>query len=755
MVILSVTPPVLSNAVSLYYTKDALLENLPVLIFYGPSTIGNTTHNSSRIQAHIYSLAGFQTFPRLTISPSSPLYAAVYHLPAEQQGDQVCRGLAVGLLSYFAGLSDNSKASLKEQAARRRPNRVAPMMFDEMHAGELASKMIKVEGADSAIAYIKCALRIQSISWIDLDIMLPAKTIRRAMISKGTEQIPSYGDDGLPLFNYGALDSLMSSIGQPSFLPTSKLRRAPSKPTAHSKHKSLLKNQKISLRREMCEFVDTEQRYVDKLLDLLNNMAPGFRHKLRGKVPGALNSSSNMVDKLFPGCLSKIVDRNTKFCEAIQNVLQSTENEAISDIEDTIDPVSEPATTGGRKRDLTGATTFAKELVKWFPEFMIPYQDFMRASVEFPDIINEGLRDDTTNFASLVYEIGEQQLRSSLIEPIQRLPRYSLFIDNTISLLPASHPAVCNLLKARDIITDICALDSGSFTDNSRTVGCLRGLVENWPSSLSPSGRLISAVDVAQLKAPYDPLSGGQASILLLFPETLVLLQKTENSTILARGLMNDVDNPAISSIASKTLPGSEKGLIYQCAMNIFGIQITESEDGQLIWLSYSDYVVPRTAQQFLQASSADTKVFSLPSMYERKAARFCEEVIKARMEGRFPEAVRESDKWALRTLSAPSNELSILAAIWEDESIDQDKLMANLSPIRILVDGPESTREVFARNENLKIVATVKSLEGGGYRLNVEDADGSGSSDDTTLKDLNVILVKRCMLQLQICLLS
>lgn len=747
MVVVSITPPVLSsNAVSLYYTKDALLENLPVLIFYGPSTTGNTTHNSSRIQAHIYSLAGFQTFPRLTISPSSPLYAAVYHLPAEQQGDQVFRGLAVGLLSYFAGLSDSSKASLKEQAARRRPNRVAPMMFDEMHAGELASKMVKVEEADSAMAYITSALAIQSISCIDMDIVLPTKTIQRAMISKGTEQMPSYGDDGLPIFNYGVLDSLMNLVGQPSFLPTSKLRRAPSKPTAHSKHKSLLKDQKISLRREMCEFVDTEQNYVDKIDDLLNNMALEFRQKLRRKVPNALSSSSNLVDKLFPDCLATIVQLNKQFCEAIQNVLQCTENEAINDIEDTTDPFTEPVMTGGRKRDLTGIILFAKELVKWFPEFMSPYQDFMRASVNFPDIMNEGLRDDSSNFLSLVHEVGEQQLRSTLIEPVQRLPRYSLFIDNIVSLLPASHSAVSSLLKARDMITDICALDSGSFTDNSRTVECLRNLIENWPANFSPSGRLISAVDVAHLQTPYNSSGGGQASILLLFPETLVLLQKTENSTIFARGLMNDVDNPAMSSMASETSPGAEKGLIYQCAMDIFGLQVTESEDGQLIWVSYSDYVVPRKTRQ---ASSADTKVFYLLSVYERKAARFCEEVIRARVEGRFSEAVRESDKWALRTLSAPSNKLSILAAIWEDGSVDKDKVMPNLSSIRILVEGSESTTEIFAKNRNLEIVATIKLLESGGYRLNIEDINGHGSSDDTTGQDFNAVLVKRCTLQL------
>lgn len=748
MVIISTSPPVLSsNAVSLYYTRDALLENLPVLIFYGPSTTGNTTHNSSRIQAHIYSLAGFQTFPRLTISPSSPLYAAVYHLPTEQQGDQICRGLAVSLLSYFAGVSDSTKASIKELAARRRPNRIAPMMFDEMHAGELASKMIKAEEADSTMAYITSALARQSISWIDMDIVLPPDTIQRNMTT-GIEQVPSCGDDGLPLYNYGALDSLISSVGVSSFLPTSKMRRAPSKPTAYSKHKSLLKDQKVSLRREMCELVDTEQRYVEKLDDLLNSMAQEFRHI----VPGAQNPNPQIVDRLFPHSLSAILQLNQKFYQAIQNVLQSTENEAIKDIEDTIDSLPGHAMAGGRNHDLTGTVVFAKELVKWFPEFMSPYQDFMRASVSFPDIINEGLQDDTTKFTSLVYEIGEQQLRSSLIEPVQRLPRYSLFIDNIVGLLPAFHPAVSSLLKARDMIADICALDNGSFTDNSRTVGYLKNVVKNWPAQLSPSGRLINAVDISQLKAPYHFSSGCLSGILLLFPEALVVLEKTENSTISARGLMTELDRPAVLGMMSQSwTPGMENGLIYQCAMDIFSLQIAESEDGQLIWVNYNNYLTTKAVKESLHKSLAETRVFSLHGMYERKATRFSEEVIKAKMEGRFSETVRESQKWALRTLSSPLDKLSILAAIWEDGALDKAERNPDLSSIRVLMDSHESIRDVLAKNERLDIVATIERLGSGGYRLAVQGAAGNGSSDDITGQDCIAVLVRRGTINIRV----
>lgn len=162
-------PALTADVVSLYHTKDPLLENLPILVVYGPSTTSNTTRSNTRIQAHVHSLAGFQSFPRLTIAPTSPLYAAVHHLPSEKQGDDVCRGLAVSLLSYFAGLSGPVKDIIRELAGRRRPNRMAPAMFDEMHAGELASNMIKIDDGEGVIRQLSNALSQQTLSWIDVE----------------------------------------------------------------------------------------------------------------------------------------------------------------------------------------------------------------------------------------------------------------------------------------------------------------------------------------------------------------------------------------------------------------------------------------------------------------------------------------------------------------------------------------------------------------------------------------------------------
>ena len=729
MVSINPTLPALSpDNVSLYYTKDALLDNLPVLIFYGPSSTANSTHNSSRIQAHVYSLAGFQSFARLTVAPSSPVYAAVHHLPTEKQGDEVYRGLAVSLLSYFAGISKATKEALRDNVARRRPNHLAPAMFDEMHAGDLAARMIKIDESNQSIAYMVSALSPQMLSWTDMDIVLPIGTIERVMSGDGVDQAPCIGDDGLPLYQYGAFTSLINSIGSATFLPTSKLKRAPSKPTAHSKNKSMTKDQKVSLRREMCEMLDTEKRYIDKVHEIVHSMAKEFGSNTDG------SAANQIIDKLFPESLERILDINAAFYDEMERVLEDTEDEAIKDIE----AVSEQSSLAikSRKRDATGTTAFAKTLLQWFPKFTTPYQDYMQSSANLSNTLNEATQADLP-VSVKVQEIGEQRLRSALIEPVQRLPRYSLLLENMINLLPASHPALAALLKAKDVITDICALDSGSSMDSSRTVACLRSLVESWPAHLSPRGRLITAADVEELEPPYMEAAGGQPGLLLLFPDTCILLRKHGSSALSARGLVAEVERP---TLRMKAL-GDElsKTLTFSIEFPLSTLRLSHSENGRRVWLSCSD--IPHRGS-FAQYSTI-TKVFVLSSSYEGKAARLNEEIIKSTIEGRFPESLRESDKWTLRTMTSPSQGLGVLVAIFENDHADQSGVSPLSSHLRVVIGGTGTTKSILAANTAIHVACCVAQLGNDTYRLDCRSVDGNTSTDTTTAEGLSQMLLK------------
>src|SRR3978361_309163 len=127
MAVVMPAPPALSRDLALFHPTDPLLANSPVLIFHGPAaSIGAT---SSRIQVHVFTPAGVGPYARLAVSPNSPFYSAVNNLPREEQGDEVCRGLAFGLKKYFAELPEGVKKTWCAQT--KAPS--AGMLFGDDH----------------------------------------------------------------------------------------------------------------------------------------------------------------------------------------------------------------------------------------------------------------------------------------------------------------------------------------------------------------------------------------------------------------------------------------------------------------------------------------------------------------------------------------------------------------------------------------------------------------------------------------------
>jgi Domain of unknown function (DUF3507). len=161
---------------SLYQTADPYLSS--ILVFYGPVATANATISSSRIQAHIFTPAGFQSYPRFTISPAASVYTAVNHLPRDKQGDEVARGLAVSMLKYFTELSDPLKHYLTETARAARQGGKVLKPFEAVHAADLANRMTRVDDPSEIVRDIRTAYQDRKVSWIDIDVVLPAGTIQ-------------------------------------------------------------------------------------------------------------------------------------------------------------------------------------------------------------------------------------------------------------------------------------------------------------------------------------------------------------------------------------------------------------------------------------------------------------------------------------------------------------------------------------------------------------------------------------------------
>lgn len=708
---------------SLYHIVDSYLSS--VFVFYGPVATANATVSSSRIQAHIFTPAGFQSYPRITISPAAPLYAAVNHLPREKQGDEVARGLAVSMLKYFAELSDPLRNQLIETSRTVRHGGKAPKLFDETHAADLANRMTKVDDSSDIVRDIRGSFQERKVAWTDIDVVLPAGTIQQSQ-RRGSENSDI---EETPPVQYGPYTPLISALGDPVFLPTARLKRAPSQPTNTSKSRVFARGQKEALRLTMCELVDTEERYVAKLYSLVHEVADEFRLKAQGRGPSSTSPDEKALEALFPPCLNEILEVNLGFLDVIRQVLEETEKDALEDIsQDSELPSGSHRGFPRDSRDSIGAVAFAKALLDWLPQFSQPYGDYMRAHTGFTQTLNSFMKDRNSSFSRRVYETGEQRLRSLLMEPVQRLPRYSLLIDTMTGSLPLVHPAVRLLLKARDIVKDICALDNSSPSSHAQSLRRLKDLVDGWPAAKTfPNGRLITAVDVSETSPPYQLDAQGSptgAGIVLLYRNCLVLLAKPIESRITARGLLADIDNAASSTgDTSMSLPSSE--LKVAQVFDLHTVRCMQSACGRILFIVPSSF---KSTQGHTDGGS-DVLALELTAMYEGKAGRLIEEITKAKIEGRFPEQEREGGKWTLRSPTPIPGSASILACVCEDGQSNA-LTQPQASPIRLVFETSKAKCTQMLQSMNLEMVVSIYPPDGDQYRMDVDSVIGSPSTD-------------------------
>ncbi|THC97894.1 hypothetical protein EYZ11_002645 [Aspergillus tanneri] len=718
---------------ALYHASDPFLSS--VFVFYGPVATANATVSSSRIQAHILTPAGFQSFPRITISPAAPLYAAVNHLPRDKQGDE---------------LSDPAKECLQVVARTGRSGAQIPKLFDEMHAADLANRMTKVDQTTDIVRDIRGAFQERKVPWVDVDVMFPPGTIQPPQRPSG-DDLDDLADmeDSLDI-QYGQYSALIHALGKPMFLPTSRLKRAPSQPTKVNRSRVFSTSQKQAFRLTMCEFVDTEERYVNKLYTLVRNVAEEFRLKAQGRGTSSTSPTESDLAKLFPSCLNEILEVNMGFLEVIRHVLEETEKDAIEDMtRDTELSSSMSQRTPSKEEtdDPVGAVMLANALLEWFPRFSGPYADYMNAHNSFTHVLNSFMTDKQSSFSKRVHDTGEQMLRSLLMEPVQRLPRYSLLIDTMMKSLPLVHPAIRPFLKARDVINDICALDDSSSTNHDRSFRRLKELVDGWPSTILPTGRLITAVDFNELSPPYHldpPSSEPSVGIMFIYKNCLVLLAKAAGSKIMARGLLADLDSAASAPNGSPgSLPANEIRVVQ--VYDLHSVRCMQSTCGRILFLA------PTSAKSAPnQNTTVDLLALELASIYEGRAVRVIEDIVKAKIAGRFSESERENSKWTLRSPTGTVGNLGILACVFEDEkSADgQGSLMnrTGLSKIRIVFDTPRAACRNMLDSSDLEVIVGVSLSGEDQFRVDIDSIAGTPASDIVTVDSFVPVLSKRLL---------
>lgn len=710
-------PPALAGELALFHTTDPLLGNSPVLIFHGPaSTIGVT---SSRIQVHVFTPAGIGSYSRLSVSPNSPFYSAVSNLPREEQGDEVCRGLAFGLKKYFSELQENVRKTWTTQVKTPSPG----ALFGDDHIAILATRMSRIENIDDVVGDIAEAFCEQRLSWMDVDVVLPPGAIKGRPDSAGSED---FDDEQLMKEQYGRYAHLIASFGDVTFLPTSRLKRAPSKATAIGRSAAFGKHQKENARKELSELLATEESYVGRLGELQG---------LSGSIGADLKEKyQEQLEQVFSPAIEQIREVNGKFLEAFRNIIEETEAAAEEDIENSQEVDTTVTGTPEPTSDSQGIGAIARSLCEWFPQFADGYKDYLATHAHASQTLRTLLRNGDSLAAEL-QEVGEQKLTSLLIEPVQRLPRYNLYIDSIAKQLPARHPALKPLLKARDIITDICAENEGSET--SAIVERLRSRTLGWPTDISVTGRLITAADFVDLMPPFS-LEGCDESrgILLLFTDGIILVEKVGNCKTTARSLLTELDNGSLPTKSVESLSDTAGDLQFVRRLHLNAVQCTESHDGQAVQLlTFFELAMGAIAAREPILDSC--QIIRLENVYDGRASRLVEEICKARVESRFSEAERESMKWEFRATDTASDSLGLFGAIFNNSDDNFTQSRNGRAEVCILVDPDRHPEKPQVGQNGLRSVVSLTPGKDGTWRVSFDSIDAHIGKEHVETADL------------------
>jgi hypothetical protein len=339
-------------------------------------------------------------------------------------------------------------------------------------------------------------------------------------------------------------------------------------------------------------------------------------------------------------------------------------------------------------------------------------------------------------------------MRSILIEPVQRLPRYSLLIDQIVGCLPITHPALQPMLKARDIITNICSMDE-PLPDKPHIASRLRNMVESWPMDLEPQGRLVLAADFIEVLPPFQASSNAsdKPGIFLLFSDCIVILKRV-SGTMSGRDLVREIEKPSAAGLLISMTNAAGGPANYEFVFtgwhNLADARFSESADGSLVWMTSTQDMKGAHAGEHRISKAVTSRCFLLTETMEGKAAKWGEDVVKARVEARFSEAEREDPCWTLRSTRMPDSNLGLHAAVFQEGAHQLVEGRREPAPIRVVVDNEKGTKGAPVGHYGVEIVVEVRSNDMKRVSITTVGLNGKEFQDDIAIEDFLPTLSRR-----------
>ncbi|KAF4602112.1 hypothetical protein EYR40_005316 [Pleurotus pulmonarius] len=267
------------------------------------------------------------------------------------------------------------------------------------------------------------------------------------------------------------------------------------------------------------ELVSTERSYVQRIRTLKNDYADPLRKFSRSKETAIIPSYE--AKTLF-GNIDNLVPVNEAFLADLDAMMASNDEGPVGGIGDI-------------------CLKHFKEL-KGFEH----YKQYYTKREEAQSIFEREIAKRSSGFAAFIdrikYSSADSRnrvgLRELLMEPVQRIPRYTLLFRTMIKHMAEDDPQRAKLIEADEIASKIAQAEADEQTKRAAIMYCLSASVDGFPPGLfSHSRRFIDCIDVQDIITDAPNASSTNLNLagsalhctLFLFDDKLMIVKRPGN----------------------------------------------------------------------------------------------------------------------------------------------------------------------------------------------------------------------------------
>ncbi|KAJ7228502.1 RhoGEF domain-containing protein [Mycena pura] len=276
------------------------------------------------------------------------------------------------------------------------------------------------------------------------------------------------------------------------------------------------------------ELVETERTYVKRLRSLKHDYADPLRNFARSKNTAIIPSYEA---KILFGNVDNLLPVNEAFLIDLEKMLAPNGVNVVGGVGDV-------------------ALRHFKEL-RGFEQ----YKQYYGKREDAQQIFEREMARKASPFAAYIdrikYQASESRnrvgLRELLINPVQRIPQYTLMFRTMIKYMAPDDPQRARLVEADDLASKIALAEPDEETKRAAVFYCLSTTIDGFPPDLfSNSRRFIDCVDVEDIlsDAPISSAasvnsssSGSLHCTLFLFDDKILIVKRPGNGEKSGRAL--------------------------------------------------------------------------------------------------------------------------------------------------------------------------------------------------------------------------